>query len=88
MAASDFGPFAGFLTNLGFFGPVAILGWIVIKWQRQDLIDARNTAQNERDQERARNEALTETVIALARSMEKTMGEFVASVRAGRKADG
>jgi len=76
---------SGFFSNLGFFAPAAALGWWIIHTQRSDLIKERDEARadlsKEREEARKRNDALTDRVIALAQSVERTMAEFIAAIR-------
>ncbi len=71
----------GFVTNLGFFGPAAFLGWWIINKQRQDLLAQRDDYLEQLKTERDRNAALTDRVIALAQSGERTVAELTAAVR-------
>ncbi len=71
----------GFLSNFGFFAPVAGLGWWVIKTLRSDLMAERDQAQEQLKEAIERNNVLTDRVIALAQSVEKTMGELTAAIR-------
>lgn len=77
--------FAGFLSNLGFFAPAALLGWWVIKTLRADLTKERDDAKDELTKAQARNDQLTDRVITLAQSVERTMAELTAAIREGRK---
>lgn len=71
----------GFVTNLGFFGPAAFLGWWIIRKQREDLIAQRDDYAEQLKTERDRNAALTDRVIQLAQSGERTVSELAAAVR-------
>ncbi len=73
--------FTGFVTNLGFFGPAAWLGWWIIRNQRSDLISQRDDYMEQLKVERERNAELTDRVIQLAQSGERTLAELTAAVR-------
>lgn len=75
----------GFLSNLGFFGPAAVLGWWVIMTLRKDLTSERDEARADLAKALARNDLLTDRVINLAQSTERTMAELAAAIREGRK---
>ncbi len=75
----------GFFSNLGFFAPAAALGWWIIKTQRTDLISERDTARADLAAADKRVEELTDRVIVLAQSVEKTMAQFVAAINEGKR---
>lgn len=76
---------SSFLANFGFFAPAAAIGWWALKTMRADLIGERNTAQADLKAERDRNAALTDRVIVLAQSVERTMAELTAAIRGAGK---
>jgi hypothetical protein len=76
---------SGFLSNLGFFGPAAVLGWWVIMTLRKDLTRERDEARADLAKAQARNDLLADRVITLASSVERTMAELAAAIREGRK---
>lgn len=75
----------GFLTNLGFFAPAAVIMWWVIKTQRLDAEKREAQLHATLEKSNKRNEALEDRIIELARSMERTMAEFAAVIRNGRR---
>jgi len=75
----------GFLSNLGFFGPAAVLGWWVITTLRKDLTKERDEARADLAKAQSRNDQLTDRVITLAQSVERTMAELTTAIREGRK---
>lgn len=76
---------SGFLSNLGFFGPAAALGWWVIRTLRADLTAERDEAKAQLEAAQKRNDQLTDRVITLAQSVERTMAELTQAIREGRK---
>lgn len=76
---------SGFLVNLGFFGPAAAIMWWVIKTQRSDAEEERKLLLAALKFSSERNQALEDRIIELARSMERTMAEFAAVIRNGRR---
>jgi hypothetical protein len=71
-----------FLSNLGFFGPAAAIMWWVIKTQREDLKDERDKARGETAALQARNEKLTERLLAIAEGDGKTMASIAEALKA------
>lgn len=76
---------SGFIANLGVFAPCAAIMWWVIRTQRRDAELERSLLHKALEKASERNEELEDRIIELARSMERTMAEFAAVIRNGRR---
>lgn len=67
-------------SSLGFFGPVALLGWWVINTQRKDLQAERDRYRDALLEEKKRSDALVGRVFALAETNDKTIRELTSAI--------